>query len=100
MKPEDRARRKIDPSLEAAGWQVQDLCSLNLGVARRCANSPLNSGTPDYLLFVDRLSVDVVEAKPPRTTFMEYASLASANRRWIPRMRSSSSCHAQRWSIA
>jgi type I site-specific restriction endonuclease len=36
--PEQEARQKIDPQLEAAGWAVQDLKSTNLGVPGRSAN--------------------------------------------------------------
>jgi len=34
MKPEERARWKIDELLAAAGWAVQDLADLNLGASR------------------------------------------------------------------
>jgi len=70
MKPEEIARQKIDQLLMAAGWAVQDLKGLNLGAARGVAvrEFPLKSGTADYLLFVDRQAVGVVEAKPEGTT--------------------------------
>lgn len=39
MKPEQRARKKIDAQLEAAGWKVQNFKELNpsarLGIAIR-----------------------------------------------------------------
>lgn len=61
MKPEEKARRRIDALLEAAGWSVQDMSQLNLaaslGVAVR--EFPLESGFADYLLFVDRKAVGV-----------------------------------------
>jgi type I restriction enzyme R subunit len=70
MKPEELAREKIDGLLEAAGWKVQDYKDLNLsaslGVAVR--EFPLKSGFADYLLFVDRKAVGVIEAKPEGTT--------------------------------
>lgn len=70
MKPEKKARYRIDQLLEAAGWKVQDLKELNLsaslGVAVR--EFPLESGPADYLLFVDRKAVGVIEAKPEGTT--------------------------------
>lgn len=70
MKPEEEARQKIDQLLEIAGWKVQDLRELNLGAFQGVAvrEFPLESGNADYLLFVDREAVGVVEAKPIGTT--------------------------------
>jgi type I restriction enzyme R subunit len=70
MKPEERARQRIDQLLMAAGWVVQDLRELNLGAAPGVAvrEFPLKSGSADYLLFVGRQAVGVVEAKPAGTT--------------------------------
>ncbi len=68
--PEDQAREAIDAMLEAAGWQVQDLDRLNLRAAQGVAvrEFPTNVGPVDYLLFVDRKAVGVLEAKPEGTT--------------------------------
>jgi len=70
MEPEEKARKKIDLLLKAAGWDIQDLDQFNpgssLGVAVR--EFPLKSGYADYLLFVDKKPVGVVEAKPEGTT--------------------------------
>jgi len=70
MKPEELARQKIDQLLEAAGYSIQDYKDLNLsaslGVAVR--EFPLKSGFADYLLFVDKKAVGVIEAKPEGTT--------------------------------
>ena len=70
MKPEDRARKKIDDLLRRAGWVVQDYGELNLGVSLGVVvrNFPLKTGVADYMLFVDRKAVGVVEAKPEGTT--------------------------------
>jgi len=70
MKPEEEARQKIDHLLEAAGWKIQDIRELNLGASLGVAirEFPLKSGPVDYLLFVDRTAVGVVEAKPEGTT--------------------------------
>ena len=70
MKPEEKARQKIDQQLAASGWVVQDLRQLNLGASLGVAvrEFPLKSGNADYLLFVDRNAVGVVEAKPEGTT--------------------------------
>ena len=63
MKPEEKARRRIDALLEAAGWSVQDMSQLVLGASLGVAvrEFPLESGFADYLLFVDRKAVGVVE---------------------------------------
>src|SRR4030066_2147415 len=70
MKPEEEARKKIDSLLEVAGWIVQNFEELNLaagsGVAVR--EFPLKAGFADYMLFVERHAVGVVEAKPEGTT--------------------------------
>ncbi len=70
MKPEEKARKCIDHLLEAAGWEIQDIRDLNLGASLGVAirEFPLKSGHVDYLLFVDRMAVGVVEAKPEGTT--------------------------------
>jgi type I restriction enzyme R subunit len=65
MTPEQIARQNIDKKLEQAGWHVQDYKDLNpsagLGVAVR--EYPTGSGSSDYILFVDRKPVGVIEAK-------------------------------------
>jgi type I restriction enzyme R subunit len=70
MTPEQQAREHIDEFLSLAGWDVQDLKKVNLtaklGVAVR--EYPTETGEADYLLFVDRKPVGVIEAKPVGTT--------------------------------
>jgi type I restriction enzyme R subunit len=68
--PEESARMKIDRLLEAAGWLVQDYKGLNLGAGVGVAvrEFPLKTGAADYMLFVERHAVGVVEAKPEGTT--------------------------------
>src|SRR3989304_4785011 len=70
MKPEEKARQKIDQLLKVAGWKVQSLRELNLGASLGVAvrEFSLKSGPADYLLFVDRKAVGVIEAKPEGTT--------------------------------
>ena len=70
MKPEEKARQRIDQLLSEAGWVVQVVQELNLGVALGVAvrEFPLEFGYADYLLFVEREAVGVVEAKPEGTT--------------------------------
>lgn len=65
MTPEARARERIEQKLAAAGWVVQDMKRLDLsagpGVAVR--EYPTDSGPADYVLFVHREPVGVIEAK-------------------------------------
>ncbi|MBI3921194.1 MAG: restriction endonuclease subunit R, partial [Armatimonadetes bacterium] len=70
MTPEEKARQNIDGLLNQAGWKVQDLKELNLGASLGVAvrEFPLRSGEADYLLFVDRKAIGVIEAKPEGTT--------------------------------
>jgi type I restriction enzyme R subunit len=67
LTPEQQAREAIDRMLVAAGWAVQSKKDLNpsasLGVAVREYDTDI--GPADYILFVDRVPVGVVEAKKP-----------------------------------
>jgi type I restriction enzyme, R subunit len=69
---EARARVLIDGQLQAAGWAVQDGRALNLfggqGIAVRERVMAPGHGRVDYLLYVDRQVVGVIEAKPLGTT--------------------------------
>ena len=69
MTPEQQARQLIDQQLAAAGWVVQDAKKINLGAATGIAarEYPTDSGPADYLLFVDRKPVGVIEAKASGT---------------------------------
>ena len=64
MTPETKARLLIDGKLEAAGWVVQDMKQLNLGAGPGVAvrEYPTDTGPADYILFVDRSPVGVIEA--------------------------------------
>lgn len=86
MKPEARARQEIDKLLELAGWIVQDLKELNLGANLGIAvrEFPLKSGFADYLLFIDRNAVGVVEAKPVGTTLSGVAEQTALYMSEIP----------------
>ena len=76
MTPEAKARLIIDSRLLDAGWRVQDLKQINLGAAVGVAvrEYPTDTGPADYVLFVNREPVGVIEAKPDPTilTFVEY----------------------------
>jgi type I restriction enzyme R subunit len=66
MKPEEKARQRIDALLEGAGWSVQHMSQLNLGASLGVAvrEFPLGLGFADYLLFVDRKAVGVWKPSP------------------------------------
>jgi len=70
MTPEQIARENMDDLLAKAGWTIQNLSQLNLGVSLGVAirEYPTNSGPADYILFVDRKALGVIEAKPEGTT--------------------------------
>jgi len=72
LSAEDKARVEIDKMLEAAGWAVQDARDANLAAARGVAVREFvlepPHGRVDYLLFVDREAVSVIEAKPAGAT--------------------------------
>lgn len=82
---EARARVIIDRQLADAGWLVQDAKALNLfagqGVAVREAVMAAGHGRADYLLYVDKRVVGVIEAKPVGTTLagVEWQSAAYAD---------------------
>lgn len=65
---EQKARVLIDRQLTDAGWVVQDKKALNLfagpGVAVREVVMKPGHGRVDYLLYVDKTVVGVIEAKP------------------------------------
>jgi type I restriction enzyme R subunit len=65
LTPEQQARENIDKQLQQAGWIVQDYKSINpsagLGIAVR--EYPTESGSADYILFIERKPVGVIEAK-------------------------------------
>jgi type I restriction enzyme R subunit len=86
-KPEAKARRKVDRLLDAAGWKVQDYKHINLGASRGVAVTefPLKHGFADYLLFIDRKVVGVVEAKPEGTTLSGVAEQSTDYLRSIPK---------------
>ncbi len=64
MTPEAQARQIIDSKLVQAGWIVQDHKAINLGAGPGVAvrEFPTDSGPADYLLFVQRQAVGVIEA--------------------------------------
>src|SRR5512138_2303632 len=85
--PEELARINIDRQLEACSWTVQSRNEMNLyaglGVAVR--EFPLQTGEADYLLFVDRKAVGVVEAKPEGTTLSGVAEQSEKYLAGVPK---------------
>jgi type I restriction enzyme R subunit len=71
LTPEQRARVLIDEQLRSAGWHVCDATQLNLishpASAVREVRMKRGHGQVDYLLYVDRRIVGVIEAKPVGT---------------------------------
>ena len=89
--PEQAARENIDSLLTQAGWAVRDKESIDfsagLGVAIR--EYQTDTGPADYVLFIDKKPVGVVEAKPEHwgqkiTTVEEQSGrYASAKLKWV-----------------
>jgi type I restriction enzyme R subunit len=63
--PEQLARDKIDQMLRDAGWVVQPKKSVNLAAGKGVAVREYQTdvGPADYVLFVDRQPVGIIEAK-------------------------------------
>jgi len=86
MKPEEKARQKIDQLLEVAGWAVQERERLNLSASLGVAvcDLSLKTGPADYVLFVDGKPVGVIEAKPFGTTLSGVAEQSGGYLASIP----------------
>ncbi len=63
--PEQLARDKIDTMLCNAGWVVQAKTKINLAAGKGFAvrEYHTDAGSADYVLFVDRKAVGIIEAK-------------------------------------
>jgi type I restriction enzyme R subunit len=87
MKPEEKARQGIDRLLTSAGWSIQDYPKMNLeaslGIAVR--EFPTSKGEADYLLFVNKKAVGVLEAKSQGTTLSGVAEQTIKYVSGIPR---------------
>src|SRR5256885_12239805 len=64
--PEQLARDKIDSLLKEAGWHVQPSrrIDFNAGPGIAVREYQTDIGPADYVLFVDKKAVGVIEAKP------------------------------------
>ncbi|MBN2015624.1 DEAD/DEAH box helicase family protein [Candidatus Dojkabacteria bacterium] len=87
MTPEEKARKNIDELLNKAGWIIQDLNQLNLGAGLGVIirEFPLKKGPADYLLFVDRKAVGVIEAKKEGTTISGVAEQSQKYSTGVPK---------------
>ncbi len=89
--PEQSARDRIDVMLTECGWFVQDKKAINFsagaGIAVR--EYPTDTGPADYVLFLDKEAVGVIEAKKEdvgqNITVVENqtADYAAAKLKWI-----------------
>lgn len=89
--PEQLARDQIDRQLIAAGWHVQDKKALDFNAGQGIAVREYQTdiGPADYVLFVDRKAVGVIEAKPQdwghkiTTVEDQSAGYAAAKLKWV-----------------
>ena len=89
--PEQLARDRIDRMLAEAGWSVQDKSRIDFGKSPGIAirEYPTDEGPADYVLFVERKPVGVIEAKRPEmgqnisVVAEQSARYASAKLKWI-----------------
>src|SRR5690554_3004241 len=89
--PEQKARDNVDALLAKAGWVVQDKkkidFSKSLGIAVREYQTDI--GPADYVLFVDKQAVGVIEAKPESwgekitTVELQSQGYANATLKWV-----------------
>ena len=89
--PEQKARDKIDAMLNQAGWKVQSKNKLDFsagpGIAVREYQTDV--GPADYVLFVGKQAVGVVEAKPEdwghniTTVELQSGTYAAAELKWV-----------------
>ncbi len=63
--PEQKARDIIDRQLLACGWLIQDKSKINLGAGKGIAIKEYltDAGPADYVLFVEKKPVGIIEAK-------------------------------------
>lgn len=92
MRPEQIARQNIDQLLTAAGWTIQDREQMNLGASQGVAvrEFQMVSGPTDYLLFIDRKAIGVIEAKPEGTTL---GGVSEQTERYLTGIPANLPCH-------
>jgi type I restriction enzyme R subunit len=87
LTPEQEARERIDDLLEDAGWSVQsrDQTNLNASDGVAVAEFHLDTGFADYVLFVDKRLIGVIEAKPVGTTLSGVENQTARYSEGLPR---------------
>ncbi len=89
--PEQIARDNIDDLLKASGWSVQNKnkIDLNKGLGQAIREYQTDVGPADYVLFVDKKAVGVIEAKRKNkgenitTVEDQTEGYASAKLKWV-----------------
>ncbi len=89
--PEQIARDRIDQMLGQAGWVVQDKDKIDFGAGLGIAVREYQTdvGPADYVLFVDKIHVGVIEAKRAEmgekitTVETQTAGYAAAKLKWV-----------------
>jgi len=82
LKPEQFARIQIDKQLLLCGWIIQDVKRIDFsaGVGIAVRELQTGEGPADYMLFIDRMAVGIIEAKPEGTTL---SGIADQNEKYI-----------------
>ena len=89
--PEQKARDNIDALLKQAGWVVQHNKTINLsaGMGQAVREYPTDTGPADYVLFIDKKAVGVIEAKREdlghniTTVEQQTGEYAAAKLKWV-----------------
>jgi type I restriction enzyme R subunit len=89
--PEQKARDNIDKLLLQAGWVIQNKNQINwdVGIGQAVREYQTDTGPADYILFVDRTPIGVIEAKQEdhghkiTTVEEQTAEYAAAKLKWI-----------------
>lgn len=89
--PEQLARDNIDALLRQSGWVVQNKSQLYLndGIGQAVREYQTDTGPADYILFIDRKPVGVIEAKAEHyghkitTVEKQTAEYATAKLKWV-----------------
>ena len=97
--PEQAAREVIDEKLSQAGWFVQDKDKIDFGAGFGIAvrEYRTDAGPADYVLFIDKKPVGVVEGKPEEwgqkitTVEAQSSAYAAARLKWV---NNSDPCHS------
>jgi type I restriction enzyme R subunit len=89
--PEQRARDSIDVLLRQAGWAIQNAKEIdfNAGLGQAIREFQTDVGPADYVLFVDKKAVGVIEAKKEElghnitTVESQTEGYATAKLKWV-----------------